>query len=464
MIWNIIGERCGQPCNVIKNNETFIADVVRIDCDVADVINQNKENFYEEYSYLKPDCEKNGWEKACDGLKSIGDWCKEHWKVVVTVVLVVAAVVLICTGVGGPFGAIILGAAQGLITGAAAGGLIGGLSSLAEGGSFLKGFEEGAFAGALTGALFGGIGGAGEALGALGKLGTSCDALGRLTTVAKVSGALSVGMGLFDTLSLGLELFAPGNVFTAFNKKLHSSTLYNAFQFSVSALAVFSLGGIKGFLKKTPHPTCFAAGTMILTVSGVVAIENIRAGDKVIATNAETFEKTEKTVLETYIRKTNTFVHLVSNGEEVVDNQETVYNFQVEEFHTYHVGYSGILVHNAECGSNTGNKLQEIFDVVDDYNLSDDIFNNHILDRHGPNSVCGNKSRFNLDFDIKNGIDSTLRGDNFVVGPNTAGREGYIFERTFTNPIGISNKGKPVYTLKVVVDEIGKVITAFPKK
>jgi len=32
---------------------------------------------------------------------------------------------------------------------------------------------------------------------------------------------------------------------------------------------------------------CFVAGTMILTVAGLVAIENIKAGDKVIATNPE---------------------------------------------------------------------------------------------------------------------------------------------------------------------------------
>lgn len=57
-----------------------------------------------------------------------------------------------------------------------------------------------------------------------------------------------------------------------------------------------------------------------------------------------------------------------------------------------------------------------------------------------------------------------MRGDNFVVGPNTAGREGYIFERLFSYPIGTSSKGKPLYTLKVVIDEAGNVITAFPKK
>ncbi len=57
-----------------------------------------------------------------------------------------------------------------------------------------------------------------------------------------------------------------------------------------------------------------------------------------------------------------------------------------------------------------------------------------------------------------------MRGENFVVSPNTAGREGYIFEQTFTNPIGTNNKGKPLYNLKVVIDEAGNVITAFPQK
>ncbi len=109
-------------------------------------------------------------------------------------------------------------------------------------------------------------------------------------------------------------------------------------------------------------------------------------------------------------------------------------------------------------------KLQEVFDVADNYNLSDDTFNNHILKRHGPNSTYRNKSHFNANFDIKAGIDSTLKGNNSIVLPNTAGRGGYIFEQTFTSPIGTNSKGKPLYTLKVVIDESGNVITAFPKK
>ena len=124
----------------------------------------------------------------------------------------------------------------------------------------------------------------------------------------------------------------------------------------------------------------------------LIAIENIKAGDKVISTNSDTFETAQKTVLETYIRKVNKLVYLTiagaliittvdhpfyvrnqdfvsaselqvgyetinSNGEvllvedikiEFADKPVTVYNFQVEDFHTYYVGNICVLVHNAE--------------------------------------------------------------------------------------------------------------------
>ena len=102
-------------------------------------------------------------------------------------------------------------------------------------------------------------------------------------------------------------------------------------------------------------------------------------------------ETSPKTVLETYIREVTTLVHLTVNGEEIVttvdhpfyvknqgfikagelivgdelldvngnvllvenfdveltDEPVKVYNFEVEDFHTYHVGRLGVLVHNA---------------------------------------------------------------------------------------------------------------------
>ena len=178
-----------------------------------------------------------------------------------------------------------------------------------------------------------------------------------------------------------------------FNQKLHSSKLYNGFRFTVSALAVFSGSTYSSMKKHQETLTCFVAGTMILTASGLVAIENIKAGDKVISTDPETFETAEKTVLETYIREDSKLIHLMINGEEIIttethpfyvknrgfvnagelaigdelldsncnvllvenhsveltDEPVTVYNFQVEDFHTYHVGKCRLLVHNANC-------------------------------------------------------------------------------------------------------------------
>jgi len=130
---------------------------------------------------------------------------------------------------------------------------------------------------------------------------------------------------------------------------------------------------------------------MVLTAAGLVAIENIKAGDKVIATNPETFEVAEKTVLETYVRETTELLHLTIGGEvikttfehpfyvkdvsfveagklqvgdklldsrgnvlvveekklEIADKPVKVYNFKVDDFHTYHVGDNEVLVHNA---------------------------------------------------------------------------------------------------------------------
>ena len=196
---------------------------------------------------------------------------------------------------------------------------------------------------------------------------------------------ISLGMSGFDLLAMGIGFFDPDNALVKLNQELHSSALYNGFQLGVSALAIFTTGA-------TSTMACFIAGTMILTAAGLVAIENIKAGDKVVSTNADTFETAEKTVVEIYIREVPQLVHLTVNGElisttvdhpfyvkdvgfvnagelyvgdkivnasgdtysieiiscEIVDKPVTVYNFQVEDFHTYHVGNLGVLVHNAD--------------------------------------------------------------------------------------------------------------------
>ena len=227
-------------------------------------------------------------------------------------------------------------------------------------------------------------------------LGKSCSFAKTVGTVAKASGAITFVMGGFDTLALGSKILFGDNWFSDFNAALHESSIYNVAQTTIASVAVFTGGMNSGFNKAANSagvkPSCFVAGTLVMAVAGMVAIETIKSGDKVISTDPETMETSPKTVLETYIREVTTLVHLTVNGEEIVttvdhpfyvknqgfikagelivgdelldvngnvllvenfaveltDEPTTVYNFQVEDFHTYYVGKNGILVHNAD--------------------------------------------------------------------------------------------------------------------
>ena len=204
-------------------------------------------------------------------------------------------------------------------------------------------------------------------------------------------------MGGFDTLALGSKILFGDNWFSDFNAALHESSIYNVAQTTIASVAVFTGGMNSGFNKAANSagvkPSCFVAGTLVMAVAGMVAIEKIKSGDKVISTDPETMETSPKTVLETYIREVTTLVHLTVNGEEIVttvdhpfyvknqgfikagelivgdelldvngnvllvenfdveltDEPVKVYNFKVEDFHTYHVGENGVWVHNSNC-------------------------------------------------------------------------------------------------------------------
>lgn len=166
---------------------------------------------------------------------------------VVTGVLVIAAAALIYTGVGGPLGAILLGACKGLLVGAAIGGVLGGLSSVAAGRPSLEGLEDGALSGALLGAFFGGLGGLGRVLGVSPRVvGTLGPAARAIPVVSRTSTKVALGMFGFDLLALGISLFSMDHPLVQWNKKLHKNGLYNAFQFTVTAVAAFSGGFRKG--------------------------------------------------------------------------------------------------------------------------------------------------------------------------------------------------------------------------
>ena len=78
------------------------------------------------------------------------------------------------------------------------------------------------------------------------------------------------------------------------------------------------MGAITGFISGgMTSNQCFVAGTAILTSLGYVAIENIRAGDMVWASDPETGETALKPVVQTFRNETTELVHVTVNGEEI---------------------------------------------------------------------------------------------------------------------------------------------------
>ena len=158
------------------------------------------------------------------------------------------------------------------------------------------------------------------------------------------------------------------------------------------------MGGIGGAMNPS---FCFVAGTAVLTAAGHRAIEDIKIGDLIPCVDHITGERAEKRVVSTSVNQTDTLVDLVIGGKvlrcttihpfqvkdkgwvdagklqvgdliydkdwntvpvekiEIItlDAPVEVYNFEVEDCHTYFVGELGVLVHNA-CGSNHGNSLK----------------------------------------------------------------------------------------------------------
>ena len=139
------------------------------------------------------------------------------------------------------------------------------------------------------------------------------------------------------------------------------------------------------------NPTCFTGDTEVYTDEGIVCIEDIEVGDEVWAYNPETGETELKEVLNVWVKETDEILHISTFDGETIDTTTnhpfyveekgwvaagdlevgdilytadgdevevtdleleklaepiTVYNLEVEDFHTYFVGEHGVLVHN----------------------------------------------------------------------------------------------------------------------
>ena len=152
---------------------------------------------------------------------------------------------------------------------------------------------------------------------------------------------------------------------------------------------------------------CFIEGTLVLTDEGLKEIEEVKEGDKVWAENPETGEKSLKNVVQTFINETDELVHVYAGDEkisatpehpfyvrdrgwtgaidlragdilvlqdggyvivektqhEILEKPVKVYNFEVEDFHTYYVGADSVLVHNM-CAVKFEGDTRAFFEIV----------------------------------------------------------------------------------------------------
>ncbi len=158
-------------------------------------------------------------------------------------------------------------------------------------------------------------------------------------------------------------------------------------------------GMVTGSISGALNPSfCFVAGTSVLTTLGKKAIEDIKVGDTVPCVDHITGEASEKKVISTSVNKVNRLIELDIDGEIIqctethpfqvkdkgwvnaadlksndlvyikdwntatvksvnlleLDEAAEVFNFEVEDCHTYFVGEICVLVHNANCHTQRG--------------------------------------------------------------------------------------------------------------
>ena len=220
--------------------------------------------------------------------------------------------------------------------------------------------------------------GAGDALGVFAKTGKSCKLV---TAFHKTGSAGNLMIGSYE-LGKTADKYISGDA--SFTWEEIKGDL-----FKVAMTGTSMWGSAKDF--GTSY--CFVAGTLVTTEDGQEPIEEIEVGDKVLSENELTGEVAVKTVTETYVNETDELIHIGVNGEtisatpshpfyvdklgwtlarslragdilvlsngelvtvewvqhEILESPIKVYNFEVEDFHTYFVGENGIFVHNG-CG------------------------------------------------------------------------------------------------------------------
>ena len=231
--------------------------------------------------------------------------------------------------------------------------------------------------------------GAGDALGVFAKTGKSCKLV---TAFHKTGSAGNLMIGSYE-LGKTADKYISGDA--SFTWEEIKGDL-----FKVAMTGTSMWGSAKDF--GTSY--CFVAGTLVITEDGQKPIEEIEVGDKVLSEDETTGEVAVKTVTETYVNETDELIHIGVNGEtisatpthpfyvdklgwtlarslragdvlvlsngelvtvewvqhEILESPIKVYNFEVEDFHTYFVGEQSVFVHNG-CGDDLAKPGEDLY-------------------------------------------------------------------------------------------------------
>ena len=262
--------------------------------------------------------------------------------------------------------------------------------------------------------------GAGDALGVFAKTGKSCKLV---TAFHKTGSAGNLMIGSYE-LGKTADKYISGDA--SFTWEEIKGDL-----FKVAMTGTSMWGSAKDF--GTSY--CFVAGTLVTTEDGQEPIEEIEVGDKVLSEDETTGEVAVKTVTETYINETDELIHICVNGEtisatpthpfyvdklgwtlarslragdvlvlsngelvtvewvqhEILESPIKVYNFEVQDFHTYFVGENGVFVHNG-CGDN-----QSVYALYDENtNQIEYVGRTNDLEKRKAQHKASNSSRKNL--------------------------------------------------------------------
>gem|GEM_PF-2131428 len=203
-----------------------------------------------------------------------------------------------------------------------------------------------------------------------------------------------VGMAAMAVIPGGCAAQMAGRFAGALAAQQVSKQISNKFNNPLGQLAATIVGSyVGGYVSNSIGAVCFVAGTPVLTDKGKKTIENIKVGDMVYSMNEKTGEFGYKKVVKLFVNPAHDLVRVkVGNGQtieatkehpffvigsdskgtwiaagnlkkgmklldakgnyvevegiEIIKRDTTVYNFEVEDWHTYFVGEGSVVVHN----------------------------------------------------------------------------------------------------------------------